>query len=65
MTQHELNLAVARATDETIATVARMGFVPLAIEPSEREPFAVHWDAPDAGQGGCRLRRRRIAAGAN
>ena len=44
MTQNELNRAVARATGESVAVVASMGFVPLTSVPQEREPQTVDWD---------------------
>ncbi len=44
MTQAELNRAVARATGDTVATVARHGFVPLTPVPYEREPQTLDWD---------------------
>jgi len=47
MTQNDLNRAVARATGETISTVAAMGFVPLTDVPIEREPLVVDWDELD------------------
>ena len=48
MTQAELNRAVARATGETVSTIAAMGFVPLTHIPIEREPLVVDWDELDA-----------------
>lgn len=52
MTSRELNRAVARATGETVDTIARLGFSPLALEPAEddlpeRPPLVVDWDALD------------------
>ena len=49
MTQSELNREVARATGETLRTVAFMGFVPLTVKPYERdrEPLMVDWDDVD------------------
>jgi len=47
MTQNDLNRAVARATGETVSTIAAMGFVPLTGVPMEREPFVVDWDELD------------------
>ena len=46
MTQAELNREVAKATGETVATVAGMGFVPLTSIPYERdrEPLYVDWE---------------------
>ena len=44
MTQNDLNRAVARATGETVGTIAEMGFVPLTAIPIEREPLVVDWD---------------------
>ncbi len=44
MTQTELNYAIARATGESIATIARMGFVPVADESVERGSLVVDWD---------------------
>ena len=50
MTQQELDRAVAEATGESVATVAKMGFVPLTSRPIERErqPLMVDWDQADA-----------------
>ena len=50
MTQAELNRAVARATGETVRTVAQMGFRPLTPVPAEPDPPAVDWDHLDAGR---------------
>lgn len=52
MTSQELNQAVASATGETVDTIARLGFSPLALEPveddlPERPPLVVDWDALD------------------
>jgi hypothetical protein len=49
MTQRELNRAVARATGETVETIARMGFSPLRV-PFQQDPeeFAVDWDGLEA-----------------
>jgi len=47
MTQNDLNRAVARATGETVSTIAAMGFVPLTDAPIEREPLVVDWDEVD------------------
>jgi hypothetical protein len=51
MTQHQLNRAVARATGDSLATVARMGFGlvdPAAeqdnCEPADFGPNYVDWD---------------------
>ena len=44
MTQFELNRAVARATGEDISEIARRGFQPLELEPSEPEDVIVDWD---------------------
>ena len=49
MTQRDLNRAVARATGESLLTIARLGFVPLGNTPVEREPLVVDWDSRDAG----------------
>jgi len=48
MTQNELNRAVARATGESVRTIAQMGFVPLTVSPVEREPMVVDWDELEA-----------------
>jgi len=60
MTQAYLNRAVARATGEDSATIARLGFVVLTRGPIERErkPLVIDWDehyatAPES------FRRRR------
>ena len=46
MTQAELNLEVAKATGESMGTVAQIGFVPLTRSPVEveREPLVLDWD---------------------
>ncbi len=48
MTQVELDQAVARATGESVSTIAEHGFVPLTPVPQEREPLTVDWDEVDA-----------------
>ena len=48
MTQAELNRQAARATGESVDTIARMGFVMLTSGPIEREPQTVDWDQLDA-----------------
>ena len=48
MTQAELDQAVARATGESVVTIAQRGFVPLTPVPQEREPLTVDWDEVDA-----------------
>ena len=48
MTQAELNRAVARATGETVKTIAGMGFVPLTPTPIEQDPLVVDWEELDA-----------------
>ncbi|MCH8048469.1 MAG: hypothetical protein IID44_32665, partial [Planctomycetes bacterium] len=48
MTQAELDQAVARATGESVVTIAQHGFVPLTPVPQEREPLTVDWDEVDA-----------------
>ena len=50
MTQSELDREVARATGESLRTVASMGFVPLTVKPYERdrEPLMLDWDDEDA-----------------
>ncbi len=57
MTQNDLNRAVARATGETVCTVANRGFgiadpdiVTFDPEPSDIESKTVDWDALDAGR---------------
>jgi len=52
MNQSELDQAVARATGESVRTIARMGFVPLTPIPIEREPLVAHWDESDAERPG-------------
>jgi len=54
MTQRDLNRAVARATGETVHTVAQFGFGPadpgivdFDPEPSDVEAKIVDWDALD------------------
>ena len=51
MTQAELNRQVARATGESVDTIAHMGFVILTSRPFEREPLTVDWDQLDADRG--------------
>ena len=48
MHQNELNRAVARATGESVRTVARMGFIPLTPMPIDRDPLVVDWDELEA-----------------
>ncbi len=48
MTRSELHRAVARATGESLGTIARMGFGPLCTTVEEREPLLVDWDRVDA-----------------
>ena len=65
MPQSDLNRAVARATGESLAMIARMGFVPLTPSPVEREPLVVDWDEIDSRRTSYlpqRLRRRRVSA---
>ena len=47
MTQAELNRAVARATGETVKTIADRGFVLLEPAPDDHEPLVVDWDELD------------------
>ena len=44
MTQAELNREVARATGESVRTIAARGFTLLTPKPVEREPLVVDWD---------------------
>ena len=63
MTRTELHRAVARATGESLLTIARMGFGPLRTGVEEREPLLVDWDRVDSQR--LRLlplRQRRRAA---
>ena len=48
MTQNELNRAVARATGESVRTIAKLGFVLLDDPPVEQEPLVVDWDDLEA-----------------
>ncbi len=51
MTQNELNREVARQTNETVQTIADMGFVLLKPQPWEEEreqPYMLDWDEIDA-----------------
>ncbi len=48
MTQAELNRQVARATGESVDTIARMGFVMLTGIPIEREAQTIDWDQLNA-----------------
>lgn len=52
MTQKDLNRAVASRTGESVAEIARLGFVPLTRVPVELDPEPpacdpVDWDALD------------------
>ncbi len=47
MTQAELNRAVARATGETVKTIADRGFIPLEPVGDDHEPLVVDWDELD------------------
>jgi hypothetical protein len=47
MNPRELNRAVARATGESVSTIASLGFVPLTVGPVEREPLLIDWDQLD------------------
>ena len=59
MHQNELNRAVARATGESVRTIARMGFSPLSEPAAEREPLVVDWDELEARRVGVLPERRR------
>ena len=66
MTQNDLNRAVARATGETVRTIAHRGFgiadpdiVAFDPEPSDFESKTVDWDALDAGRPGVFSQRHR------
>ena len=48
MTQAELNREVARATGESVRTIAARGFSLLTPTPVEREPLVVDWDEVQA-----------------
>ncbi len=50
MTQRELNREIAKATGETVSTIAALGFVPLTSQPFEREPLTIDWDEADANR---------------
>jgi hypothetical protein len=66
MTQADLIRAVARATGETVGTIAEMGFVPLTANPIDREPLVVDWDDLDVRRHASvfpqRKRREPVAA---
>lgn len=47
MTQAELNRDIAEATGESVATIDRLGFVPLTHGPVEHEPLTVDWEELD------------------
>ena len=51
MTQAELNREIARATGESVSTIARTGFVPLTETPYEAEPHGIDWDDADRSRG--------------
>ena len=54
MNQRDLNREVATATGETVTTISEMGFVPLTLQPFERDhpahrdPLIVDWDELEA-----------------
>ena len=52
MTQAHLDRAVALATGEDPATIARLGFVVLTRGPVEhdRQPLVIDWDEHDAAR---------------
>jgi hypothetical protein len=61
MTQRDLNREVAHATGETVETIERMGFGPLAEAP--REPMSIDWDEMDELRGVVSMvRSRRLSA---
>jgi hypothetical protein len=62
MTQRQLDRAVARATGESLATIARMGFGianpfvgPDECQPAPFGPNLVDWDAQDGQRQGHRF----------
>jgi hypothetical protein len=59
MTQSELNRAVAKATGETVRTVANFGFIQLTAIPIEREPLVIDKDNFDADCSSVFLHRKR------
>lgn len=59
MIQTELDRAVARATGESVRTIARRGFVPLTPVPFEREPRVVDWDVLDVTRVGLLPARKK------
>jgi len=64
MNQAELNRAVAEATGETVATIAKRGFTLLTPTPIEREPLVMDWNRFDEERrvGFARLRLPEPAA---
>ena len=51
MTQAEINRQVARATGETVRTIAERGFAILSDTPDDQcdhQPLVVDWDQVDA-----------------
>lgn len=44
MTRNSFHRAIAKATGETVAEIARRGFQPLELEPTEPEDLIVDWD---------------------
>ena len=64
MHQNELNRAVARATGESVRTIAQMGFIPLTAPAVDREPLVVDWDELEAQRVGVlpKHRRRELVA---
>ena len=64
MHQNELNRAVARATGESVRTIAQMGFSPLTPLPIDQKPLVVNWDELEAQRVGVlpKQRRRELVA---
>ena len=59
MTQNELNRAVAKATGESLAAIAKMGFIALIPGPYKRGPKTVDWDQAHALRNVSLQRRRK------
>ncbi len=65
MTQQELHHAVARATGESLGTIAARGFSLVEMDVPQPERFSrrprmVNWDALDAGRTSYLPQRRRM-----
>ena len=62
MNQRDLNRAVARATGESVRTIADHGFLPLSAIPYERDAEPIDWDEREAQRNLILFPRRRRTA---